>query len=168
MKFSDILLKISDLQTQITAAAARVTAIESLRTYRIDGVASNGTRTANTFADYPGPLSVSFTKVRSDTDIVVQGFIGAMKITNVGSVVVGLSINSVDYTLGALSYLTLSQHMQISFHVSLNSIADAFAIARVPVGTYTATVRWSTSTSGSQVDSNDRVQLVIREELAIA
>lgn len=143
-------------------------AFHNRKTYIIDYVGTNGSTSSSTFANYPGGPSVSFTKIRSDTDIIVKGFIGAVKTTGVGSVVVGIQINSVDYTMGALSYLTLSQHMQIHVAVSLNSIADAWTIARVPTGTYTATVRWNTTTNGASTDSNDRVQLLIREEFGIA
>lgn len=138
-----------DLEDYISRAA-----IVSSDSYARSAFGAGSTNSA-TYVDMPGPVDIAFVKRYPDTPLKLTVQVSAYKTTNAGLVTIGLRINSTDYDCAAFFFNTLSEHNTIT---GFGTVA-----AGLPVGSYTARLRWKTANDGANVDTNDFYNVSIQE-----
>lgn len=150
--------RLKTLAERAAAIEARLVLLEARRpnisTFRLN--ASAGSTAISLYADYPGPLDFTFTKVYAATSIVVAGSAGAYSTSGSNKLVWAVLINGVDYDIGSFFFNTVTEH-NVAPGVST-------VIAALPAGAYTGRVRWKvTSGGGLSTDANDQVTLAVHE-----
>lgn len=115
----------------------------------------SSTTASATYVDWPAtPLTVSFTKVRADTALIVD--VGASGFANAsaGAADWGVRIASTDYDVIDAFFNNTGVHAGWNNSIRIPGLA---------AGAYTATLRAKTTAGSLNSDVNDTVSMAIRE-----